>query len=323
MILAGDPDLEEVGKADRCRSVLQNAGTPVAEVTALARLCPEPDGTKHVSLLVGDRNRRFRPRHKDQRAMCSETVWNGPIPGGSLYRVAVGPESPVKELYVTSSEFECALRARYLSVPELALLMTVQCGTFRELGDQMAYEQSPFTTVDKLCAQADSLGEGWYARRRFARAVNMTLEGCASVPEAKVGILLSAPRSMGGWGLKRPKVNAEVEIPEDVLPLVENRRRFIFDQDYGCATWLEYDGKGHEEAEDSILDDKEKILAAVAMGGVVLPVTRRTMESYERFEVVARTIERRVLKVLPECNGAVAEAQKSLFNTFKGWDPVC
>lgn len=329
MILAGDPDLEEVGKADRCRSVLRNAGTPVAEVTALARLCPEPDGRKHVSLLVGDKRQRHGTRAQAQEVTKSALVWRYAVPGGASWRVNTPDDFPINELYVTSPPFECALRARDLSVPELALLMTVQCGTFRcsaadeDARDGMLYGTGAWTTIKELNDFLELAKGRWHGCRRYARALDYALEGCASIPEAKTAIMLSVPRRLGGMGLGTPRVNEDVAIPGDILPLMEVRKSFRYDGEWGVNVDVEYNGWPHNDP-DAMLDDMEKILASVGMGRIVLPVTRRTWESFERFEVFANILAAQSReRPLPEPTSEMRAAQRALFEAFRDWDPLC
>lgn len=322
-ILASGVDLEKVDSAQRCRSLLEDANAGVAEVAALARLYPLKDGTRHASVLVGSRSHRSQTNAKGGGPSRDVILWSGHVPGESLWRVATGPDSPVPELYITSPELECAVRGRQLSVAELALLMTVQCGTFRYTNAGVVYQKDTFTSVEKLSQFSDDLGKGWYGHTKFLQAASLALEGCASVPEAKTSELFSLPAELGGRDLGRPGINVEVEIPEWLKPLVESRESFIYDQEWSADTALEYDGRIHEESEAAILDDKEKILASIGMGRVVLPVTRRTMETYGRFEVLGDILERRLTGQVKPPSSSVEAAREALFNTFKVWDPIC
>lgn len=210
-----------------------------------------------VSVMVPNKASRLNSR----LVACS--VITSPPGAGAFVRGAD------RNLLVASPEW-CVLQlALELPMPQLAELVSELCSTYyyeltegAELvrGDdgcartEMRLRETALSNrpVPASCLAAmEEVARGHessQAGRQMARAVRYAVEGAASPMETALALMLSLPRSAGGYGLPKPRMNWVID--------VEGDRCRVVDLCWPDASiGLEYDSDAHHAEKDKIRAD--------------------------------------------------------------------
>ena len=111
--------------------------------------------------------------------------------------------------------------AREMTVAQLVQLELELCGTYAlaENGPAISRE-APLTTAAKLRAFVEAAA-GAPGRATALRATRYLLDGSASAMETLLALLLYLPNNLGGYGLKKPKLNYSVDAPASLRELAD------------------------------------------------------------------------------------------------------
>ncbi len=169
------------------------------------------------------------------------------------------------------------------SAPLRQLLLAYElCGTFAICSDEedgFVTDVEPLATPQSILANADTKdGNRDSPRFRILRRVAGSLAaGAASPAEAKLCLAIVAPRIMGGQGLPKPELNAELPVRGTGCTLTQ--RQVIRPDELwsGNKLILEYMGSHHAEAE-RMGEDASRDNTLNAMGYKVIHVTKHQVQ---------------------------------------------
>lgn len=125
-------------------------------------------------------------------------------------------------------------------------------------------------------------------------AAQFLCDGSASPRETQLTMLLSLPRSWGGYGLPKPLLNHQLSIP------LRDRHLFDSDRFYCDLYWekaklsLEYDSDTHHVGADRIARDAKRRDALALMGVDTITVTNAQLKSPVEMDRVARLVARKL-----------------------------
>lgn len=212
-------------------------------------------------------------------------VWRPPLPDGAF--LALGPDT-----FTSSPEFCFAQMAHLLSAPRLALLGFELCGSYALAEESPGFRaRSPLTNVARLAAFIASLGS-FKGVKRARLALSFLMDGAASPMESVLAALLCAPRSLGGYGLPLPRLNARLRLPASVRPMTGSA--------YFCCDLLwpearvavEYDSTMFHTGAERIAADSERRNALAYLGVDVVSVTRDQLMDPLRMDRVVRLLQK-------------------------------
>ena len=133
--------------------------------------------------------------------------WSGSMPRGAFLRVADG-------LYLSTPEFCFLQLAGSLPMTDLLLMGMTLCGSYFPADTERGFvDGSPTTNVEKLTtflANAKRCKGIDRARSAAARLV----DGARSPMESSLLLVLTLPRTMGGFGLAKPTLNGSVRLSD-------------------------------------------------------------------------------------------------------------
>lgn len=203
---------------------------------------------------------------------------SGAIPGDAVVRVG-------QNLYVTSPELTFVQLGQQLTTPELAQYAMELCGGYA-LAPWTAAGFLPRTPLSNMKRLNNFINENKSIRggTQAREALHLAAAGSASPAETRLFLLLTLPRSLFGYGLVRPALNARL----DIFPEAQRRlgvEYLVPDLLFPAHKQIvEYDSQQfHNEASklDSD-DDRREILASMGYG--VSVVRARRLEDYRRFD---------------------------------------
>ena len=301
--------------------------------------------TRPVDLIVCDAAARSRGRSAHFH------VWSRDLPARSLVRASdnvliCGPELAIIQLCGTNvklepllDDFAAAVRAEIdliaslglddepvLEVPlywerirSLVCAAVIACefaGTYRldSGGKKTRYNRRKLMTCSSLRAMARSLGTR-SMERRAERAADIAFDGSRSPMETALALMLTLPVAYGGFGLPRPKLNANISVAE--------WRGDVSDRDTVCVDmwWkdkrvaVEYDSfefhSRHNEAQ--LTTDAIRANILTALGCASFRVTPRVIRSLEGVRTLAAQIARRLGIALVEPTAIEAKRRTSLY----------
>lgn len=218
-------------------------------------------------------------------------LWGCGIPANAFYRVGF--------MMVSSPEFVFLQMARDLSVAQLAALGCELCGMyalnredvgFQESFDACPTRMTPLTSVEKLKSFIETTS-GAPGTPKAMRALKYVVEGSRSPMETMTCLYLTLPPMLGGYGFKKPAMNATIELNEAARKIAQ---RHYCQGDLcwpECKLDIEYHGEVHVGAAQ-MKSDVGRALGIEHMGWRVITVTSSQVRSAERFEVVAREAAR-------------------------------
>lgn len=226
---------------------------------------------------------------------CMQT----PIPAESLrfwkgFRI----EGQRVDLLVSSPEFCFVQMTRRLSDIEALMLACELCGSYRlSDSDPRGYVHAePLTQpawLEWYANEARQMTGAKQARRLATHA----LSGARSPQQAKLALMASLPRSLGGIGTPAPELDHVIEVPDDVARVLGSRTRtpdLFWPQ---VATALELDTRSWANAGSRADYEERKADAYRRMGITLITLSRAQLGDLDAlrrlFEVVARSCGKR------------------------------
>lgn len=159
--------------------------------------------TGKLDVIVGRAQARRAP------AAMNCHVWCGPVSDGLISCLDTG-------VYLSGPELIFVQMARQLSKVSLLELAYELCGRYviGPDGQDCMFDVAPVTTPERLRWVAEACsGIKGVGRARWA--AGHALAGSGSPMEAKLAILLSLPRSEGGWGCETPLLNYPIPLSRE------------------------------------------------------------------------------------------------------------
>lgn len=224
--------------------------------------------------------------------------WSGSMPRGAFLRVADG-------LYLSTPEFCFLQLAGSLPMTDLLLLGMALCGSYFPADTERGFvDGSPTTSVSKLTAfLADAKRCKGVDRARSATA--HLVDGARSPMESSLLLVLTLPRTMGGFGLAKPTLNGMVRLSDGAraifgYPIL--RPDLLFP---GALLIIEYLGRAfHKDPERDI----RRELALRHDGFDVQFVSiGQIMDSRQLYEIVKRVASATGKKMRPASAAIVAK----------------
>ena len=228
-------------------------------------------------------------------------VWGTEVPQGSFIDIGHG-------ICVSAPEFLLLQLSTVMHKVELIKAGMELCGHYSmwrlppanasELRESL-HDESGGATFEILAATSKKRIEAFAARNKGMRgvkkalgAVRYMLDHSASPMETAAALLLSLPRSLGGYGLPAPVLNPEVTV---VTPTGrEIRYPDLFWE--GADLDAEYQSDQNHSGEWSRYRDSRRMVSLVAGRVTVLPLTRAQLMSADDFDSFAHAV-RSLLKV--------------------------
>ena len=215
--------------------------------------------------------------------------WQIGLPDGAFHRT--------RGIYVSSPEFVFLQMAAKLPIEQLIALGCELCGQYVLLPkgvkhpgslDEMPKRICPLTNVTKIEALLNSVGKT-PGKAKAMRAIKYVVDGSRSPMETMVYMLLCLPVMLGGYGLPKPEMNAEIPL-DDEARRIAGRHHCNGDLCWPDPQFdLEYHGEVHVGAAQ-MKSDVGRELGIKHMGWRVLTVTSPQVFDADRFETVAKEV---------------------------------
>lgn len=177
-------------------------------------------------------------------------------------------------VYAVPPDLYLLMRARELDVATLALVSTTLCSAYalRNDLDDRVVGREPLLGRAVLEGFADGLPPRCRGAATLRKALGFTADGSRSPMETGLCVGLSAPRELGGYGLPRPQLNYQVDIPPEVGRLIGGQRTMFLDLFWPEAGWgVEYDSAVHHSEGQTVAKDRRRRAVADALGISVVP----------------------------------------------------
>lgn len=197
-------------------------------------------------------------------------------------------------VYVVSPELCFAQIATMVNRTHLTELGFQLCGQYAvdSQGTALGF-RNPVTNAAFLARQLAKMKGVSGAKAGLATTQHLC-DGSASPRETHLAMMLSLPRSWGGYGLPKPTLNHRVSIPL--------RDRHVVDADrfYCDLYWenaklaLEYDSDAHHTGAERITHDAKRRDALALMGIETLTVTNAQIKSLDEMDRIARLVARKL-----------------------------
>ena len=277
--------LREVG---RIRETLRSAyleltGAPSAPVGIVGGASAILPTERPIDLLVDD------PAHRRNSAAFFCRVWGRNLPPASFF--PLGPH-----VYLSRPEFVFLQLATELDWVDLALLGCEMLGFYacNHVGSSDLLRCHPLATVGSLTRFLEGIPAGVRGIARATRVAGLVVERSASTGETAMALLLSIPRSRGGYGLPVPTMNARVDVPARLCELL-GRNHLMCDAFWPKARFaLEYNGKAEHEGDVAAAHDRERAGRLQAIGVKMETVTAFELVRTAAFDKVARRVARSI-----------------------------
>lgn len=208
------------------------------------------------------------------------------FPRGSFYAIS-------ETCCVVSPELCLAQLAGVLDWADLVALIGEFCGYYvlPDAGEMVG--RLPLTSKARLLRFADEAGR-FADAARFKQAVECSIERSASPRETSLALLLCLPRSRGGYGLPRPKMNGVIKL--------NPRASKAFGSSAYCADLLwekervvvEYDGVLGHTGKEKISRDAGRRDALLAEGYCVFVVTNDQLLNRAVLNEIAAAVAKRL-----------------------------
>lgn len=238
------------------------------------------DPERPVDVLVFSEGERRRSR----RVKCH--VWVTDLPDNAFYRI--------RGEYVSSPEFTFLQMATELSIEQLIALGCELCGLYVLLPENVthpgALDESPtrlcpLTSVEKISEFLEHVGKA-NGKAKAKRALKYIVDNSRSPMETMVYMLLCLPIKLGGYGLQKPEMNADIPLDEEARAIAR-RRSCMGDLCWSNAhppLGVEYHGGIHA---NQMKSDIGRELGIEHMGWRVMAVTSPQVFDENQFEVFA------------------------------------
>ena len=229
----------------------------------------------------------FDPEMRRQSKQIACRAWSVDIPPRAFYRVG--------DMNVSSPEFVFLQMAQELPLAQLIALGCELCGTYvllpksaahPESLDESPQRNSSLTSVDRLLKFVEH-AKGAHGRTKALRALKYVIDGSRSPMETVVYMLLCLPPKLGGYGLRKPVLNADIPLDDEARAIAGRISC------YGDLCWIEekldieYHGVVHVGA-SHMKSDVGRELGIEHMGWRVITITSPQVFDEEQFEIVAK-----------------------------------
>lgn len=253
------------------------------------------------------------PNSKRRVTCVSQRAYTHPIARYSFTRVE-------DSVYVPCPEFTYALMAHYLTLPGLMLLAMELCGHYRLVGalsrnplqaQRILYNQQPLTTTARLRSFVDKCGP-FSGRKSAMRALAHVANDAASPMESVVYLLLCLPRSLGGYGLSKPILNAKRPVTELAGKLT--MANHLIPDLYWPEQRLdvEYDSDEFHSSPTSLTAGARRTMALRLMQVEVVSLTYDIVCDVDALDATARLVARRLGQRVYPTNAQAATAREAL-----------
>ena len=213
------------------------------------------------------------------------SVRKGPFHPRSFMRIDDG-------LYVSTPEMAFCEMASALSLEQLIALGFELCGTYRRASTfgSVRYDAIPLTSPAALASFIEKSPQ-FKGVKKARRALPFILAGSASPRESELAMLLCLPYSLGGYGLPRPTMNAEMPLPKNVGATGRSSLRCDL---YWPAARLdvEYDSAEFHSAERLLANDSMRRIALESMDVTSVNLTAEHLRRASLFDEAAQGIAR-------------------------------
>ena len=230
-------------------------------------------------------------------------VMQRPLPPGSLYLVD-------RTTYICGPELCFLLLARGGLDIHLAEIGCELCGTYFIAHDQSGdFDKGPaLTSVEKISSYLDMMGRR-HGIKTARTMLDLVADGSASPRETSMFLMLCSDERWGGYAIRRPVLNAPIDIPENAQLLLGKEHLEVdelwWDEEGNPQAVGEYDSNLHHLHHVKSSGEKtiavEKVLSDDLRREVIREkeidvVTVRTEDttSFDRFEAKARRIAKLV-----------------------------
>lgn len=224
-------------------------------------------------------------------------AWQTDLPDNAFYRA--------RGVYVSSPEFVFLQMASVLPLERLIALGCELCGRYVMLPkgvehpsslDSMPKRLTPLTSVSRIARFLEDAGKG-NGKAKAQRALKYVVDDSRSPMETMVYMLLCLPVMLGGYGLPKPEMNAEIPL-DDEARIIARRRHCEGDLCWpGAKLDIEYHGEVHVGAAQ-MKSDVGRELGIEHMGWRVITVTSPQVLDASQFETVAKEAAARLGKRL-------------------------
>jgi hypothetical protein len=241
-------------------------------------------------------------------------LWPQKMPYGSIVQVC-------NDISVACPELCLQQLAARLSLPKVIMLATELCGTFSvfeaspplrsvlqrlwdlgklpELGGWSPCVSAsgrltdlwnrPALTDPQTLQNFARQSESRRGRAKLEKAANLVVPQAASPLEARTGMLLGLPQSMGGEGLGGFSHNERILLSPNAKTLA-NRDCCYCDLYWADGLDLECQSIAYHDNRKSYLSDADRSAALETMGIRVLPVSSRQIATRQRLDALASTV---------------------------------
>ena len=218
------------------------------------------DDTHRMDVLVPNASHRFRSKRMTRH------VWNGPLPDGSFYRIA-------DDVVITSPEFSLLLLSKPLAFNELVRLCSETCSRYAAANDDRGFiDRPPITSLRKIARFVGKCSNASGATK-LRRALAYSVENARSPMEAAVGIMMSMPARLGGFGLGKPSLNYRINLKGNAAALA-GRGYVELDLYYPAhEVALEYDSSQYHAGTERRTSDARRNNVLRSLGLTVINLT--------------------------------------------------
>ena len=191
---------------------------------------------------------------------------------------------------VSTPEFCFLQMANRLSLARLIMLGYELCGTYVLVDKGPAPRRdAPLTTVAKLRTFVEGASNA-RGRKKALRALRYVLDRSASAMETLLALLLYLPNNLGGYGLKKPKLNYRVDAPASLRELAD-RSYCLCDLCWPEANLaVEYDSRLHHSEPGRQSSDARRRSTLIALGFTVITVFPGHITDSGTFNRLARQV---------------------------------
>ena len=217
-------------------------------------------------------------------------VWRIGLPSNAFYRV--------RGEYVSGPEFVFLQMAEILPIEQLIALGFELCGRYVLLPDSVLHPGSidkmpkrlyPLTNTEKIAEFLEAIGKA-NGKAKAKRALKYVADNSRSPMETAVHMLLCMPASLGGYGLPKAVLNAEINLGSEEARIIARRNYCEGDLCWPNAQQpldIEYHGEVHVGGAQ-MKSDVGRELGIEHAGWRVMTITSSQVFDTVAFEVIAK-----------------------------------
>ncbi len=225
--------------------------------------------------------------YRVRRDLFTYTVRKSKVPQDAFIKIN-------DEVGVSSPEYTVIGLAPYLSIPQLASFVCEITGKYNltwEKEGRFLGEQGPVSTTGR-CLEFCALVKGMHGVGKARKAVALATDNCASPKEAELFLMLTAPKTIGGFGLPMPEMNVSFDVPQQYQPYL-NRSTISPDMLWDNVA-VEYDSDLYHSKSHELSDNARKANVLSSMGIKTLPVRKEDLYNVSSImclhDVIAKNI---------------------------------